>query len=164
MKIIISIIITYILTMSILSSFLKGIYFSYFYINTYEILNKKLPLFIIKIISLLFVILEFSIPIFILINLKVSFFNIILIILIYLAPTIILIVAIILGNKNLDCGCFGMKLKVHITWGKVLENLFYIIILAYSVTLKDIEIKIWYILISIILNILYFLIINRKKG
>lgn len=165
MEIICSIVLIYIFIMSIISSFLKSMHFSFFYLNTYEILNKKINLSVIKVLSLCFLILEFVVPTLALLNLYLDFFSILGVVFIYILPTIVLVIAIILGNKDVECGCFGANFKVEITWSKVIENLVYILILIYSLSMANLAIEIWHIGVALILNVIYFLFlkINYKK-
>lgn len=163
MNTILSIFISYILIMSTISAFFKSLYFSYFYLNTHDILNGKIPLIFIKFGSLVFVVLEFFIPLISLVNLKLYFLNTIILTLIYLVPTIILIYAIVLGNRNQNCGCFGIHFKMNINWRKVIENSIYIIVLLYCLFLENIEIKIWHIIIAIVLNAIHLYILQRNK-
>ena len=110
-------------------------------------------------------ILEFVVPTLALLNLYLDFFSILGVVFIYILPTIVLVIAIILGNKDVECGCFGANFKVEITWTKVIENLVYILILIYSLSMANLAIEIWYIGVALILNVLYFLFlkINYKK-
>lgn len=160
----ISLIITYILMLSLLSSFFKGMNFSFFYLNTYEIVNKKIPLSIIKVSSLLFITLEFFIPLYALLNFQLSYLYTLIMIVLYIIPTIILIYAIMTGNRNKECGCFGINISVKISWKKILTNITYILFLCLGLYLKNIDIKVWYIVIIICLLLLYFIItkVNTK--
>ncbi|RIL38257.1 MauE/DoxX family redox-associated membrane protein [Staphylococcus equorum] len=160
---IIIVIVTYILIISIVSSFLKGMSFSYFYLNTYEMLNKKWNSNIIKILAFVFITLEFFIPLLTLLNLKLNLFSIIGMIGLYIIPTLLLISSIIKGDKNTECGCFGVNFKVKITWNKVIQNLIYIVILVYSLFIPKDTIELWNIILAIILSLLYFLIIKMKE-
>lgn len=162
MEIICSIVLTYIFIMSIISSFLKSLHFSFFYLNTYEILNRKINLNVIKISSICFLILEFIVPTLALLNLYINFSSIILVAFIYTLPTVVLVIAIILGNKDVECGCFGTKFKVKISWSKVIQNLIYILFLIFSLNMSKLTIEIWQIGLAILLNLLYFLILKIK--
>lgn len=165
MEIIVSIILVFIFIMSIVSSFLKAIHFNFFYLNTYKMLNGKISLNIIKVISICFLLLEFIVPTLALSNLNLGSLSIFLLIFIYLLPTIVLIVAIQLGNKNIDCGCFGANIKAKVTWNKIVQNIIFIGILMYSLSMSSLIIEIWQIVFGIVLNIFYFSVlkINLKK-
>ncbi|KAF2411453.1 hypothetical protein B1729_20260 [Microbacterium sp. B35-04] len=160
MGLLFSFVLAYILIYTILSGILKMYSFSYFYLNTYELLNQKFNLTLIKFISILLIFSEIFIPLTIILARKPPVWSMTLLVFVYFFFTIFVITLIFMGKKNQECSCFGPNIKNNINWSKVSINILILVFISFSIRF-EITLHVWDIIIASLLSIIYIYIKNN---
>jgi len=153
----VSIFLIYIAFICLITSIFKIISFSYFHQNTHKIIKKivSLPQTLLKLVSLVFIFMEFAAGIGLLLNDWKEAALLCTIILFVFSTSIVVYDNYITKEKN-DCGCYGAMFREKNSGSKILENMIIILLLIFSwyqgatleITLQTLIIAVFFVILK----------------
>lgn len=154
----------YICLVSLLSGALKMLSFPFFLANTASLLNFRVSDKYLKPTLLLFIAIEFAIPLWIFVNSNIQIIGVAVLILVYTGATAMLLPSLFSKAPSIkQCGCYGSFFQEPVGVKKVFNNAGYLALLFLVLWLGDQTVYFPEVLISLLLISLHLLLLFQKN-